>query len=353
MYDVRVLSQYPFFKELMKREERFVFHDSLTGLISRPYMMEYIHSLIRENTPFTLAIIDLDNFKDINDHYGHRTGDDVLTGVAESLREYFGDCGLIGRFGGDEFLAVYTKGNDYDELHEFFDGMFIKNEKLPDPIFRKRLMVKNAMPYITATIGTCSFPDNATNFDWLFSLMDKALYRGKSKGRNCFVIYVPEKHDKLTITSLANHYLYDIFRRIEDIFEMDGDVSEKLVNAVEIIESTLGFSNILWIDPKGEMKDVVKGNVVGTFENISELMENGRYAATDFQHLSKHNPALYECLMRMDMSSILIMQVGKDGRNGYLVVCPEVRTLHIWQDNECATIYMLSMMLDWAFRNKE
>ena len=286
MYDVRVLSQYPFFKELMKREERFVFHDSLTGLISRPYMMEYIHSLIRENTPFTLAIIDLDNFKDINDHYGHRTGDDVLTGVAESLREYFGDCGLIGRFGGDEFLAVYTKGNDYDELHEFFDGMFIKNEKLPDPIFRKRLMVKNAMPYITATIGTCSFPDNATNFDWLFSLMDKALYRGKSKGRNCFVIYVPEKHDKLTITSLANHYLYDIFRRIEDIFEMDGDVSEKLVNAVEIIESTLGFSNILWIDPKGEMKDVVKGNVVGTFENISELMENGRYAATDFQHLS-------------------------------------------------------------------
>ncbi len=67
--------------------------------------------------------------------------------------------------------------------------------------------------YVTATLGSASYPENATDFELLFGIMDKALYRGKSKGRNCFIIYVLEKHMYLDMNALNKHTLFDSYVR--------------------------------------------------------------------------------------------------------------------------------------------
>lgn len=347
MYEQKILAQFPFFHGLMERMNRSAFHDSLTGLIARPFIMEFIRSLLSEKTPFTLAMIDLDNFKNINDHYGHRVGDEVLSQTAESLRQYIGSSGLVGRFGGDEFLVVYLKSNQYDDLHDFYGGMFTPSEANPETIFRKHLIVHDAMPYVTATIGSASYPDNAQDFDSLFALMDKALYRGKTKGRNCFIIYVPAKHDHLDIRALISHSLYDTYRSMTAEFGAEGSAKDCLKRAFQAVRKNLGLSRLLWIDEAGNLLDLDSDTVLGRYPDAGKLMKDGMYAATNFFEMLEITPDLCQGLKALDMESALLIEVGPNGKNGYLVVCPEVRTMHIWQDAERATAFVLASLLNW------
>ena len=119
MYASDYLSRYSFFRQALETAPLTAMHDSLTGLIARPYILRFIESLIAAGTPFAMAMVDLDNFKSINDNYGHRTGDEMLSSVAASLTRYVGESGVVGRYGGDEYVIypilqnVLTPGDDF------------------------------------------------------------------------------------------------------------------------------------------------------------------------------------------------------------------------------------------------
>ena len=150
--------------------------DPLTGVVSRAYALEYAKFLIEEKIPFTFAIVDLDNFKFINDSYGHRIGDKVLMDVSKNLVEYVGKKGIVGRFGGDELLIVNLESFEYDEKKVFFEEMYVNKH-----VFRKNYDMDICNPFITATVGSATYPSDADNYEELFELIDKTLYRGKSK----------------------------------------------------------------------------------------------------------------------------------------------------------------------------
>ena len=97
MYTKEQLLKYPYFEEVFKSRDVSNVIDSLTGLVSRRYILEFIQYLVENNIPFTLAILDLDNFKFINDSYGHKMGDNVLAGLSNDLERYLEDYGLAGR----------------------------------------------------------------------------------------------------------------------------------------------------------------------------------------------------------------------------------------------------------------
>ena len=90
MYTKEQLSKYHYFAEIFKTNDLNSVVDSLTGLISRGYMLEFIQNLVKDKIPFTLSLLDLDNFKFINDTYGHKVGDGVLAGLAHDLERYLG-----------------------------------------------------------------------------------------------------------------------------------------------------------------------------------------------------------------------------------------------------------------------
>ena len=341
MYDVNYLSTYPFFRKLLETSGAAALHDSLTGLIARPFMLQFIHSLIDSATPFTLVMIDLDNFKDINDNYGHKTGDGVLSHIGESVRTFFGEDGIAGRFGGDEFMAVYFKSNSYDDIHDLFDRIYSAQG-----VFRKKLAISGTELFVTATVGSACFPDNARDYDTLFSMIDKALYRGKSKGRNCYIIYVESKHAHLEIPSLATRSLYDTFRQMEAAFSGEGTVLEKLSWAFLPVQENLRMHRLLWLDGNDRLTDVQTGTALGTFSNVGMLMEKGMYAATNFSDMYQHQHDLCETLKNLGMESTLIMQVAHHHPEyGFLIVCPEIHTMRLWQDEETAAVFMLCHML--------
>ncbi len=193
-----------FFFDIMRQR------DNLTNVYTRDVIEEYLKCLILENKSFSFALVDIDNFKYVNDTYGHITGDKILKIVAEKLLIGLRGIGKLGRFGGDEFMMVFPNMVNYDELWQVCHSL-------------KSTLDSFAIDgiddlYITITIGLARFPVDSVNYESLLELADKALYRGKMKGRNCFIIYLPEKHAQIDLKtekekSLSSMYLHSqVFR---------------------------------------------------------------------------------------------------------------------------------------------
>ncbi len=120
MYSEADLKKYEYFKDI---DINYAL-DSLTGVLSRPNILGFAQHLIDNNVEFMMGIIDIDNFKLINDNYGHKAGDECLSMFASNLSSYIGNDGLVGRFGWDEFVIIYFKNTSYDEVHDYIEKMF-------------------------------------------------------------------------------------------------------------------------------------------------------------------------------------------------------------------------------------
>ena len=165
--------------------------DGLTGLYNKKAITELAIQKINENkTPCALMIIDVDKFKECNDTYGHIFGDRVLVAVSTCIQDAVKGSGMAGRIGGDEFLVILDRTNEDD----------IRNvtRNIRTGI---QWSITNVEPgsIVTCSIGIAKFPEQAKNYDELFELADKCLYIAKYRGRNCYIIYKPEIHDKILI----------------------------------------------------------------------------------------------------------------------------------------------------------
>lgn len=212
--------------------------DSLTGLYNREVVVEYANHLLSRNVPFSLAIVDIDNFKNVNDSYGHAAGDTILKLVSEKLKEEIGEQGIVGRFGGDEFLFV-TKGIvEYDAIWTFCRTVFKKIDGLIIP----------GLPncFITCTTGLSRFPLDGKFYDILMEKADKALYRGKQKGRSCFVIYLDAKHKDIVLHKEGDKSA-SIMQRITTMYKllnMQNSLAEGIKTVLNNFTSTIMTDHI-------------------------------------------------------------------------------------------------------------
>ena len=159
--------------------------DPLTGTVNRMYVEHVARARIdtRHILHTAVAIIDIDHFKDVNDAYGHKRGDEVLCEAAQIMMDEIGSDGVVGRFGGDEFLAVFFDVTDEIRLRTILSNIVYH--------LRMRLNLSvNGQP-VTCTIGCSRYPDDADNYEALFAIADYCLYRGKKKGRNRYIFYNP------------------------------------------------------------------------------------------------------------------------------------------------------------------
>lgn len=158
-------------------------HDVLTGLPNRRQFIEALDRAIVDSsssmTRVAVVNIDLDRFKDINDTYGHAAGDDVLCTISDRMQQGRKADELVGRFGGDEFVAMKSF-RDNDELHEFIARL---TKALSETIV---LDVTDITP--GASLGVSIYPSDATDREKLLSNADMAMYRAKENfdERVCF-----------------------------------------------------------------------------------------------------------------------------------------------------------------------
>lgn len=341
MYTEQQLSCYPFFRQAFENDRINYVLDPLTGLVSRQYILGFVRSLIEAGTPFTFGMLDLDNFKFINDTYGHHGGDGVLIDVASGLSKYLEGYGVAGRFGGDEFLWINLRDRTYPEKKAFLSAIYESGK-----VLRKNVHLADCSPFITGTIGCATCPDDATDYDSLFSMIDKTLYRGKRKGRNCYIIYVKEKHADIQIRQIARRGVYTSMRNLVRMFEMVPGMKNKLHSVAPVMIDELKVSDLYYVDRQRIIRSVRAQDVREDVGDIDRLMSDELFAANDLAVVEARCPQFYSVLSRWEVESLMVVRIGMDNEptDGYLV-CAEPRNRRIWQEDECAIMFFLAKMI--------
>ena len=145
--------------------------DSLTGLLGHRVFHERLEELTAKNEQFSVVLIDIDDFKQVNDLYGHEAGDDALRAVADALRAGVRDGDEVFRIGGEEFCAVLPGIAAPDA--------FAVSERMRTSAAK----IVSALP-VTISLGVASFPTDAPRREELLRLADAALYASKRSGKN-------------------------------------------------------------------------------------------------------------------------------------------------------------------------
>ncbi len=177
--------------QTLKADEALAQFDEMTGLMNKLAITEYAKMMTRQYPRkfFYFVLMDIDHFKTVNDTFGHMCGDEVIISVAHTIRECVGELGVVGRIGGDEFMIVLEEVDNKPQARKVLANI---RETVEDR-FKN---YKGAMN-ITVSIGAAFYPDYAADYDELFKLTDKMLYRAKTRGRNRYIIYTPEVHGDL------------------------------------------------------------------------------------------------------------------------------------------------------------
>lgn len=175
-------------KRYQEQLEHQANYDDLTELPNRNLLMDRIQQAIfranRRKLGFTLALLDLDNFKYVNDSLGHGIGDRLLTRVAQCLRDCVRDEDTVGRLGGDEFVILIN-----DEGHA--PGVSKTLHRILSDIART-FQIDNAELRVTGSIGFCVYPTDGKDATTLLMNADTAMYQAKKQGRNRMCGYTQE-----------------------------------------------------------------------------------------------------------------------------------------------------------------
>lgn len=166
-------------KRKLKEAEKMAARDGLTGLLNRSTFEKKVAEYARE-TPGEEAIfimLDIDNFKEINDSLGHIRGDEALQTLSTILNKKFRSDDLIGRMGGDEFAILVKAGFDEKELCTRMEA-----------ICQKLNFTVGSM-HATCSLGVCTFPKDGNSFEQLYHHGDEALLLAKAKGKNQYQLY--------------------------------------------------------------------------------------------------------------------------------------------------------------------
>jgi diguanylate cyclase (GGDEF)-like protein len=181
-------------------------HDALTGLANRPSLVEKIEDACsryrRRGEEFNILMVDLDRFKQVNDSFGHPSGDELLKQVAERLMVGLNEADVLARLGGDEFAIIQFDDSSRTDAAEMLAGKIIA--LIAEPFSLNGMDVG-----IGASIGIALAPEHGTHADDLLKKADLALYHAKASGRNRYAVF----ESALGQAAVEKHTLENELRR--------------------------------------------------------------------------------------------------------------------------------------------
>lgn len=343
--------------------------DELTKTYSRGYLTGVIKEKIATKESFILMIVDVDNFKEYNDMYGHMFGDIVLIEIVSAIKDFLKDKGFVSRIGGDEFLICYKSSNDYNEVYEAC-------RKLKDIIYSASTKSARNVEY-TVTIGCSRFPTDGNSYELLFRKADKALYRGKRKARDCFVIYLEEKcgpvseNDELDTSKNKIDKAYNsnsnmsLITMILEILNKNQSLSVSVDEILPLIGNyfTLDRITLLETDPKDDSlidnkiwfnSRSQKKEVSIEFSDIEDWRKSlGEANMVKLNQVSSNtNIPCYKSLVNNNTSAILAFELRGDGKAFGIIKYEMTSINRFWQQNDVSTLMLIARIFSIKF-NKE
>lgn len=336
--------------------------DALTGVYAKQIIKNRIKELLEAaslNDKYIIGIIDIDYFKNINDTYGHLFGDEILIAFTKNLSKAIGKAGMVGRIGGDEFLFVYPVKSTVEED--------IK------PICRKIKHIIRQITFqdksqftLTSTMGISCYPKDGLNYDDLFVTADKALYRGKLKGRDCYIIYNEANHSSIkkdnyltfaglperknSDSSLVSECL-DGLLNTNDLEEEINNVIKKTVNHFRIDRITISDSNL---------------NILFQYSRDNQLLDHGyelfndeSYRAlfktdnmlqiTDIVQLRTNNPQVTEYYTNKHIKSLVQIILYNNGIISGYISFDMYLERRVWMPEELMYFNIISKIISGFF----
>ncbi len=154
--------------------------DTLTGVYNRRGLLEHgqreINRAIRSARPLTAIMLDIDNFKQVNDTYSHAAGDQVLQALAKLCQECLREVDIIGRYGGEEFAILLPETDE--------DGAYLVAQRLRQSIAETPIPTQHGEVSITVSVGIACTEGELSDLAVLLDLADTAMYEAKRDGRN-------------------------------------------------------------------------------------------------------------------------------------------------------------------------
>lgn len=171
-------------RQLIESERKYrhlAYHDPLTGLLNRAAVQEHANRKITAGEPFALILIDLDNFKTVNDTYGHLIGDDYLKHIADLLELHAEPGDIAGRIGGDEFVLLMPFDSAHMQVYEeAYSRLF--------PLSVNPFGVDQRVIPVSFSAGVSLFAEHASDLTGLLQKADEAMYEVKRSGKNAIAV---------------------------------------------------------------------------------------------------------------------------------------------------------------------
>jgi diguanylate cyclase (GGDEF)-like protein len=163
--------------------------DELTGIYNMRAFSSMLQRAFRQAVRYghalSVVMIDSDNLKQINDTYGHESGNRLLQHLVRCIREQLRGSDVMARFGGDEFIVLLPETSN--------KGALELAERIRKAVEISRFDVRSGDTNITVSIGVASYPEDGGNFDIILDKADKAMYRAKQRGRNRVIAYTGDE----------------------------------------------------------------------------------------------------------------------------------------------------------------
>lgn len=254
--------------------EQLAYFDTLTGLPNRVQAIEIIELVIRddqnEHQKNALLFIDIDNFKYINDTFGHYFGDKILIRVADKLKTLISERVKVARLGGDEFI-VFILDTSFEEVEEHAKNIL--------SLFSQNIEVDGIINYLTVSIGVSIYPDHATSYNELMQYADTAMYKAKAAGKTRYEFFDASVHKELLERVMLESELRKAVKNKEFAiyYQPQIDIHTGKIKGVEAL--------IRWISPKFGLISPAK--FIPIAEETGQIIEIGTFVLKSAAQFSK------------------------------------------------------------------
>lgn len=298
-------------------------YDPGTGLLNKRAINEYAIEKIQNKVEgLCIVIIDLDDFKKINDNFGHMKGDEVLSKVAEIMKSVVRNRGAVGRFGGDEFMVILEGFATQDELRRVLSTISANV---------RWAFADQDGPKVTLSIGSSMYPVDGESYEELFKKADKCVYIAKGKGKNRFIMYDEKKHGSLVLedgsrTNIGLKATYSDDKKndiVSDLtMELYTDGMDKLIPVMEQMQSYFDIDGIAIY--RGENLDRIcsVGKYINPIESLNFIKspeyqkyfnDQGFYEENQMIRLQKKVPHAFKLYTKQENGKLIQCEAIKDG----------------------------------------
>lgn len=243
------------------------YFDSLTNLPNRVLFQERVISKIpalkRDSKKMALLFIDMDNFKNINDTFGHLTGDKFLIEVAKSIKSLLREQDTFARLGGDEFTVIL------DDIKSIVDIASVA-DKIIDR-FKNPVVIEDREFFTGASVGISIYPDDAKSYEELMRAADTAMYHVKESGKNGYQFYTQSMNEKITERMLIENDLRNAINKNELFLEYQPKVNLE-TKSVYGMEALIRWNH-------SEIGLIRPDRFIGISEETGQILEIGLWVA--------------------------------------------------------------------------